>query len=1706
MPGEDGAPPAMDEMVRALTGAFKSLSTSRAMPAMKLSKFRGSPQKAEDLSIREWINEYDDYCQYYKLDKSERVQVLVAHLVGPAKDEILCRDSAVRDDESKLKEILRSRFGRLETVQTLSSELYSRVQQEGESLADFSSYLIRLYDRMETISSDDEKNALGLLKDGTLTERFVKGVRDVSVQRELRRITIAHKSQSFLKIREAVLDHFQDADPTVSRARVRECEVEAARAFVSKEEPASMKTMQGEIAHLRDTLNEVVQTLHSLKQGPNPRQGSNTRQEYRCYNCGKTGHLRRDCPVPVKCYGCNGIGHIRRDCPKEATNSRDSSSVTEGVGVETQSGPRTEPTTNIRTVTDQGNSSMPDFVAASPTAIVRIAGVETKCILDTGAEASLMPQAYYEEHLLHKIGNLEGAKEGIRVSGVSGSDIPILGFLKTRVEACGNSADVGFLVVREGILTKRQEEFPIILGCNALRVLLQGENGDGSRQGDWDLVSRILQAPKITPSRTDGPRSALTTGDPVVVPPLTIRRVVCEVENANLHGKEVFVGIDSESSVSGKVADRSLDIFEGCCQVQGSQVVIVIANRGEKEVVLGKDQILGEVVEIKRQEEVFIHEQDGVVEVAIADVGVETGVVGTSQSQPNDVLSVNDNENVHICADGREFKLPTGVKLDHSPEEADLLAQLLHENRAVFAASEMDLGFCTVIPHEINTSDQNPIRLPYRRVPPSYFPEMKQLLQEMLEKGIIRRSCSPYASPVVPVRKKDGTMRICIDYRQLNSRTMRDSFPLPRIDETLEALGGAKYFSSLDLANGYFQIAMDEKSISKTAFRVPWGLFEFLRMPQGLVNSPGTFQRVMELVLGELNMAEVIFYLDDILVFSSTLDEHMMRLKAVFRRLSEYGLKLKGKKCQFIQREVHVLGHVVTSEGIRVDQEKVEKVKSWPVPSSAEELRSFLGLASYYRRFMPGFADIAVPLHSLVGKTRRPSKKSKRYGKEMGTCAKFEWGKEEDESFNMLKGLLVSAPVLAYPQFGKDFIVEVDASLKGLGACLSQYGDDGKLHPIIFASRGLRCPERNYPDYSSFKLELLGLKWAVAEKFREYLIGSHTIVLTDNNPLAYLQTAKLGATEQRWVAQLTAFDIEIKYRPGSTNKCADALSRHPSNMHTDDVKSVVVQSIECSALPVELTHEQNGVRGGSEGEEREGPAPAIFPSYTPDQLRQLQENDDALRIAMQCWKDGWKGGDPIPGETPGAKAWLREVDFMVEKDGVVFRRVPVQGDMVDQLLVPSALRETILQAVHDKWGHQGVTRTQALLRERCYWPGLKHDVRQYIKRCLNCNVAKACPSVKVPMRHLMAFRPLEVLAIDFLQVERGKGGYENILVMTDVYTKYAQAAACRDQCAVTVARVLRDTWFSHYGIPLRIHSDQGRDFEGQLIHELCILYKINKSRTTPYHPEGNGQVERFNQTLCTLIRSLEPNEKRKWPEMLFHLVYIYNSTPHRVTGYSPFRLMHGRDPCIPVDQLLCRVANDWNQDFVKSQADAMTEMGQVVEENIRAAAAANKKRHDRGVKPREVKVGQNVLLRQTAFKGRHKLADRYHREKYVVVWVNPEGDVCTIRPVHGGQTKTVNVKYLTGDPRPHESCDVGGTSSNVLNHIGEETQQVVDDGHGEEGVDESCDEDEENFIVFSELPANVEPPSGSTSVRRSLRSNKGIHSNPAHWPRPISPH
>ena len=396
-------------------------------------------------------------------------------------------------------------------------------------------------------------------------------------------------------------------------------------------------------------------------------------------------------------------------------------------------------------------------------------------------------------------------------------------------------------------------------------------------------------------------------------------------------------------------------------------------------------------------------------------------------------------------------------------------------------------------------------------------------------------------------------------------------------------------------------------------------------------------------------------------------------------------------------------------------------------------------------------------------------------------------------------------------------------------------------------------------------------------------------------------------------------------------------------------------------------------------------------------------------------------------------------------------------------------------------------RSYGLLKARCFWSGMNRQVRDYVRKFFHCTVAKAqAPAVRPPMRHLLAFKPLERLAIDFLKLDRGKGGFEDVVVMTDSFTKCAHAVPCKDQTAPVVAKVLRDHWFGCYGVPVQLHSDQGRNFESELIREVCALYGVQKTRTSPYHPQGNGQPERFNHTLCSLIKSLGMTERRKWPEALPHLLMIYNTTPHNVTGISPYTLMFGRKPVLPVDHLINNTRLNWNEDYVASQSDLICRA-----QSLLKAADADKQRWDRRALAGPIPVGHRVLLKQCAFTGRHKLNNHYGDTSYVVVRSKTDRNLFEIRPAHGGPSKWVNRKVLIVDPRLGEPAAT----------IGSDFPPVVDSSE--------CDS-ESDTVLPPAAPCQIAPSDERESSRipvshtvcRSSRVKRGIHSNPAHLPMP----
>ena len=446
------------------------------------------------------------------------------------------------------------------------------------------------------------------------------------------------------------------------------------------------------------------------------------------------------------------------------------------------------------------------------------------------------------------------------------------------------------------------------------------------------------------------------------------------------------------------------------------------------------------------------------------------------------------------------FQLNLGDEAKLTCVQQSQFIDLIYDHPEVFSLHDEDLRFCDWIKHTIPMTMDKPVYLVHCTIPPQLQGEVHKCLNTWLWQGIIRPSQSPYASQMVIVQKKTGEIHLCMDYRKLNSIMVRDAFPSPRIDEALQAVHSSNWFLSFGLAQGYLQLAMEESNINKTVFRAgSTGLYVFTHMPFRLSNAGSSFCHLMEQCLGDQQFVTLLLYLDDICIFVPTIDGMLGWIHLVFDRLKKFNLKIKPKKCQFFSTSVLFLGHVLSPVGISANPDKVDKVKTWPLPKNIKEVQSFLGLASYYRHFIPHFAKKAWCLHELVGPAAsKPKKRTKARNKETQAAETiptevepkiFEWTIEHQEAFDALKEALCTAPVLGYPDFNREFILETDASLKGLGTVLSQQHKDGSIHVIAYASQSLCPSERSMCNYSSAKLELLVLKWAVTEKFWDYLLG-----------------------------------------------------------------------------------------------------------------------------------------------------------------------------------------------------------------------------------------------------------------------------------------------------------------------------------------------------------------------------------------------------------------------------------------------------------------------------------------------------------------------------------------------------------------------------------------------------------------------------------------
>ena len=621
----------------------------------------------------------------------------------------------------------------------------------------------------------------------------------------------------------------------------------------------------------------------------------------------------------------------------------------------------------------QRDSSAPpeQLVGNRPVIEAVVRGVIGRFLVDTGSQVTTISEEFYQRHLAATNNQLHDTNNWLTIRAANGLCVPYIGYLELDVEVCG------IVVPKRGVLvmSKREQGNTEVCGLLGTNVL-----------SHVPVMSRALNCITSTTQRDRAQTVRVAGCQSVIVP----GQSVMDIPARGYCGSETAIVEPLSTALVGNLA--VLNTF-----VASRSFLVRVVNHSKADVSLAPGTRIG--ILRPATEHHSTHVEVGVNEIR---------------------LGATDEKDDHSRASSSESMNDIIAGLDLSGLEGDPIARaevmaMLQRHASVFASSEDDLGCTDAVRHRIRTTDDRPVTQPYRRVPPTQLEEVNDHLEKLLRTGVIVPSYSDHASPIVLVRKKSGALRMCVDYRALNAKTVKDAYALPRIVESMDAMVGAKCFSTLDLQSAYNQVEMATEDQRKTAFTTPFGLYEFTRMPFGLCNSPATFQRLMQTVFHADMFAILLVYLDDIVVYSSTLEEHIARLDIVFSRLKLYGLKLEVRKCNLFKKSVHYLGHVVSGDGVATDPNKITAVREWAVPQTLRELRSFIGFTSYYRRYVPSFTQLATPLHQVVtvmcneGKGRRRTSSSRSITE--------VWTENCQQSFIALKRALTTAPVLGFADY-----------------------------------------------------------------------------------------------------------------------------------------------------------------------------------------------------------------------------------------------------------------------------------------------------------------------------------------------------------------------------------------------------------------------------------------------------------------------------------------------------------------------------------------------------------------------------------------------------------------------------------------------------------------------------------------------------------------
>ncbi|GFS63194.1 hypothetical protein TNCV_1496361 [Trichonephila clavipes] len=807
------------------------------------------------------------------------------------------------------------------------------------------------------------------------------------------------------------------------------------------------------------------------------------------------------------------------------------------------------------------------------------------------------------------------------------------------------------------------------------------------------------------------------------------------------------------------------------------------------------------------------------------DVSFNSGLIGSAENKANGLLIASTLVDLsrktipssNVCLQSSSLLLSNSPQqltpdllenAELSPEQKSSAERLFQEFEDVFSRNSSDIGHTTVTQHRIDTADYPPIKQHPRRLPFAKQEEVGTLLREMQENDIIEPSSSPWASPIVLVRKKDGSTRFCVDYRKLNDVTKKDSYPLPRIDDTLDTLSGHKWFSTLDLKSGYWQVEIHPEDREKQ-HSLPAKDYGSSKSCRG-----------------------------------RTFEEHLQNIRKVLSKLSDANLKLNPSKCKFFQKEVNYLGHIISAEGVRTDPEKVSAVKNWKRPENLQAL--------------------------------------------------------------------TSSPILIYPQPDKPFILDTDASNESVGAVLSQE-IDGQERVVAYWSKCLSKPERNY---CVTRKELLAIVKAI-EHFHHYLYGQKFLLRTDHASLTWLMNFRNTEGQvARWIQRLNEYYFDIRHRKGSSHGNADALSRRPCPENCR----------HCSRVETKYDYA----------------------------IRQIT-------TSTATPPDPW-------AYSPTTKQYWALWNSLHLRNGVLYRKFESEDGKTFrwQLVLPRSRIPEVLKELHGSptGGHFGVMKTLHRVRERFFWGKVRADVEQWCKSCDACSARKG-PKIRSrgKLHRYNVGAPFERIAFDILgPLPRTASGNKYLLVVMDYFTKWPEVYPIPDQEAPTVAEAVVQHWISRYGVPLQLHSDQGRNFVSAVLKGVCELLGIDKTKTTPLHPQSDGMVERFNRTILNNLSLMVSKNQQGWDQKVPLFLLAYRSAVHETTGYSPSQMLFGRDLRLPCDLLFGRppYTPSSPEEYVQNLQARFEDVHNLARERINLRTEKMKTRYDTKATGHQFKEGDKV--------------------------------------------------------------------------------------------------------------------------------------------------